>query len=91
MQNRLREGFKEDDFFPPAHDLPEGLSVEEFEKSYGGEKYQQIMDDINRRLDLCEGLENGSAPFEAADYVRLRREFQMVCDYLKGRGLRLSA
>lgn len=41
--------------------------------------------------DLCEGLEGGSAPFDAADYAQLRREFQLVCDYLKGRGLRLSA
>lgn len=41
--------------------------------------------------DLCEEWETGSAPFGPTDYTRLRGEFQSVCDYLSGRGLRMSA
>ena len=41
--------------------------------------------------DLCEEWESGNAAFGMADYTRLRGEFQAVCDYLSGRGLRLSA
>lgn len=41
--------------------------------------------------DLCEEWESGDATFGAADYTRLRGEFQAVCDYLSGRGLRMSA
>lgn len=41
--------------------------------------------------DFCETWEEGDSPFGPADYARLREEFQAVCDYLSGRGLRLSA
>lgn len=37
--------------------------------------------------DLCEEWETGDAPFAASDYVRLRNEFQAVCDFLSGSGL----
>ncbi|MFK7945489.1 MAG: Hpt domain-containing protein [Paracoccaceae bacterium] len=41
--------------------------------------------------DFCEEWEAGAAPFGRAEYPRLREEFQSVCNYLSGRGLRMSA
>ncbi len=51
-----------DDFFPPAFDLPENLTVEEFRRVYSGvgsRRYRQMVSDIEARLDRCAGL---SAP-----------------------------
>jgi hypothetical protein len=59
MQARLRRGYSADDFFPPASDLPENLTVEEFRRSYrgvGDERYRQKVREIEARLDRCPGL-----------------------------------
>ena len=41
--------------------------------------------------DLCEHWEGSDAPFGAGDYARVRRDFDAVCEFLSGRGLRMSA
>ena len=56
MQARLRNGFSVDDFFPPAADLPENLTVEQFRRDYGGvgsQRYRQKIREIETRLDRC--------------------------------------
>ncbi len=55
MQARLARGFDLDAFFPPADGLPENITAAEFQSRYGGvdgRRYQAIVDEINRRLDL---------------------------------------
>jgi hypothetical protein len=47
------------DFFPPAADLPESLSVEKFRQAIGlvgSPKYQELTREIEKRLDQCEWL-----------------------------------
>ena len=59
MQRRLAGEFNIDEFFPPAADLPEGLSDAELELRYGGvggEGYQRLVDEIERRLATCAAL-----------------------------------
>jgi hypothetical protein len=59
MQARLQHGFDADDYFPPAADLPENLTVQEFRGIYGGvgsQRYRQQMSEIEARLDRCAGL-----------------------------------
>ncbi|MDH4131070.1 MAG: hypothetical protein OEW17_07930 [Gemmatimonadota bacterium] len=59
MQARLRDGFAVDEFFPPAADLPEDLTVEQFRRDYGrvgSPRYRQVTADIEARLDRCPGL-----------------------------------
>ena len=59
MQSRLRGGYSADDFFPPASDLPENLTVEQFGREYGGvgtRRYRETVRDIEARLDRCAGL-----------------------------------
>ena len=59
MQARLRDGFRVDDFFPPAADLPENLSVGQFRRDYGGvgsQSYRQKIREIETRLDRCVAL-----------------------------------
>jgi hypothetical protein len=59
MQARLRGGFAVDDYFPPAADLPENLTVEQFRRDYGGvgsREYRQMTDEIEARLDRCAAL-----------------------------------
>ncbi|MGH9867415.1 MAG: hypothetical protein ACREAA_04520 [Candidatus Polarisedimenticolia bacterium] len=59
MQSRLRDGFAADDFFPPAADLPENLTTEQFRSEYGGvgsKRYRRTVADIEARLDRCAGL-----------------------------------
>jgi hypothetical protein len=56
MQERIAGGFRVDDFFPPAADLPEGIADAEFQQRYGGvggEQYRRVMDEIERRLAAC--------------------------------------
>ena len=56
MQNRLADGFREDDFFPPAADLPEGLHDAELRSRYGGvggEGYRRVVEEIERRVAAC--------------------------------------
>jgi hypothetical protein len=56
MQDRLRDGFVLDDFFPAAADLPEGLQDAELEAQYGGvggAGYERMTDEIERRVAAC--------------------------------------
>lgn len=59
MQARLQDGFDVADFFPPAADLPENLTLEQFRRDYrsvGSQRYRQVMAEIEARLDRCPGL-----------------------------------
>jgi hypothetical protein len=59
MHTRLVGGFELGEIFPPAADLPEGIAGPQLEAEYGGvggEKYQEIMEEIERRLATCAGL-----------------------------------
>jgi hypothetical protein len=59
MQARLRNGFEVAEFFPPASDLAENLTLEQFRQDYGGvgsQRYRQKVKDIEGRLDLCAAL-----------------------------------
>lgn len=56
MQDRLARGFQVDDFFPPADDLPEGISDSELASDYGGvggARYLHLIDEIERRIAAC--------------------------------------
>jgi hypothetical protein len=56
VQQRLASGFRVDDFFPAAADLPEGIADAELQSSYGGvggPLYRQKTDEIERRLARC--------------------------------------
>ena len=56
MQARLAGGFQVDDFFPPAADLPEGISDAELQSQYGGvggEAYLRLREEIERRIAAC--------------------------------------
>jgi hypothetical protein len=56
IQARLAGGFKVDDFFPPAVDLPEDMRDAEFQARFGGvggAEYKRVMGEIERRLALC--------------------------------------
>jgi hypothetical protein len=64
MQSRLVNGYLTDDFFPPAADLPENLTTEQFRAEYGGvgtQRYRQMIADIEVRLERCAALSTGSA------------------------------
>ena len=64
IQERLARGFVVDDFFPPAADLPEGLSDAELQKRYGGVQgagYRKLAEELERRLARCTGY-RGPAP-----------------------------
>jgi hypothetical protein len=59
MQARLQEGYVADDFFPPAADFPENLTVEQFRRDYGGvgsQRYRQTVNAIDTRLNRCAAL-----------------------------------
>lgn len=59
MQARLQDGFEVADFFPPAADLPENLTIEQFRRDYrgvGSQRYRQLTAEIEARLDRCPGL-----------------------------------
>ena len=56
LQERLRGGFRVDDFFPPPAGLPEGIPDAELQARYGGvggPLYRQQADEIERRLAAC--------------------------------------
>jgi len=56
MQDRLSRGFQVDDVFPPAADLPEGISEAELQSRYGGvggDAYLRLIEEIERRLETC--------------------------------------
>ena len=54
LQSRLADGVQEGDLLPSVADLPEDLSQREFLRRFGGvgsPAYQQMMRDIEGRLD----------------------------------------
>ncbi|UCD29102.1 MAG: hypothetical protein JSV03_01055, partial [Planctomycetota bacterium] len=56
MQKRIAGGFRVEEFFPPAADLPEGIADAELELRYGGvggQDYLRLIDEIERRLATC--------------------------------------
>jgi hypothetical protein len=58
-QQRLADSFELATLFPEAADLPEGIADARLESEYGGvggEKYEAMIAEIERRLDECEGL-----------------------------------
>ncbi len=68
IQSRLVRGFRVDDFFPPADDLPEGIPDAELRVRYGGvggPLYRQTAEEIERRVSGCPAYASGPQP-EAA-------------------------
>ena len=58
LQNRVAAGFRVEDYFPPAADLPEGIADDELQSRYGGvggPGYAALIEDIERRLRACPG------------------------------------
>lgn len=56
MQQRLTADFAMEHIFPPAADLPEGISEVELQAEFGGvggARYQAVLQDIERRLATC--------------------------------------
>jgi hypothetical protein len=56
LQERLAQGFKVDDFFPQASDLPEGIQDADFQAHYGGTEgagYRRLAAEIERRILSC--------------------------------------
>jgi hypothetical protein len=56
MQDRLAGGFRVEEFFPPADDLPEGLSDAELQRRYGsvgGQAYRRLTAEMERRIAGC--------------------------------------
>lgn len=56
LQDRLARGFRVDDYFPQAADLPEGISAAELQSQYGGvggAGYTQLMAEMKRRIADC--------------------------------------
>jgi hypothetical protein len=56
MQERLAGGFRLDDFFPEAADLPENLPDAELQSVYGGvggAGYREVLGEIERRVAAC--------------------------------------
>jgi len=69
VQQRLAAGFRVDDFFPPAADLPEGIADAELQARYGGvggALYRQKADEIERRLARCAAYRESLPPAEAS-------------------------
>jgi len=65
IQARLQKGYSEEDFFPPASDLPENLTVEQLRRDYGGvgtQRYREAVREIEVRLERCPGLALQSRP-----------------------------
>ena len=59
MQDLLRNGFEVNNFFPPAADLPENLTTEQFRHEYGSvgsQRYRQKVSEIETRLKHCVAL-----------------------------------
>lgn len=62
LQDRLAHGFRLDDYFPEAKDLPEGLQAAEFQARYGGtdgEGYRRLVAEIDRRVSSCPAYRTG--------------------------------
>jgi hypothetical protein len=59
IQARLAMGVTVDDLFPPAADLPENLTVEQFRRDYGtvgNQRYRDAVRRLEARLDSCSLL-----------------------------------
>lgn len=59
LQQRLAGALQEDDLLPDVSDLPEGMNEAEFRRRYGAPgspAYQQLMDDIEQRLEATPAL-----------------------------------
>jgi hypothetical protein len=60
LQMRVAQGFRVDDFFPEAKDLPEGIQEAELQTSYGGvggKGYSRLTAEIERRIASCPGYQ----------------------------------
>lgn len=56
VQRRLAAGVAETDIMPPARDLPEHMRGDAFRQRFehvGSPAYQQVMQEIERRVDAC--------------------------------------
>jgi hypothetical protein len=56
MQTLIADGFKVEEFFPPAADLPEGIPDSELQSRYGGvggQRYRHMAEEIERRIAEC--------------------------------------
>jgi hypothetical protein len=56
MQDRLVRGFRVEEFFPQAADLPEGIPDAELQRQYGGvggDAYRGLLEEIERRIASC--------------------------------------
>ncbi len=59
IQDAVADGLLIDDLFPPAADLPEGLSEAEMARRFGDvsdPRFQRMLDLLERRLDRCKLL-----------------------------------
>jgi len=59
MQALLQQCFAVNDVFPPAADLPENLTTEQFRREYGSvgsRRYRQKVSEIESRLNRCAAL-----------------------------------
>jgi hypothetical protein len=59
MQDLLQSGFEVNEFFPPAADLPENLTTEQFRREYGSvgsQRYRRKVTEIENRLMQCVAL-----------------------------------
>jgi hypothetical protein len=56
LQQRLAQDFRMEEIFPPAGDLPEGLSDAQMQSRYGGvggTGYHALLEEIERRVAAC--------------------------------------
>jgi hypothetical protein len=56
IQERIARGFRVDEFFPQAADLPEGIPDAELQSHYGGvggQAYNRLIDEIEQRIAAC--------------------------------------
>ena len=61
IQRRLAKGITETDIMPPARDLPENMRSETFKQRFdyvGSPAYQEVMDEIERRINACDLYRN---------------------------------
>jgi hypothetical protein len=74
LQERLAGGFRVDDFFPEAADLPEGIQDAELQSRYGGvggPLFREYAAEVERRLWRCSAYRD-LAPASMTDPPELR-------------------